>query len=66
MAQQRRRRSDKDAPQNHERDMRARQADSDAISQRAYELYERRGRQHGSDWEDWFAAEREMHAASRQ
>ncbi|MBZ5648594.1 MAG: DUF2934 domain-containing protein [Acidobacteriia bacterium] len=30
------------------------------ISQRAYELYERGGRQDGRDQRDWFTAEREM------
>lgn len=30
------------------------------ISQRAYELYERAGRQDGRDQRDWFTAEREM------
>ena len=28
------------------------------ISQKAYELYERRGCMHGQDWEDWFEAEK--------
>jgi Protein of unknown function (DUF2934) len=30
------------------------------VRQRAYELYERRGRQHGADESDWFAAEAEL------
>lgn len=30
------------------------------ISQRAYALYERGGRQDGRDQQDWFTAEREM------
>jgi len=30
------------------------------IAQRAYELHERRGGRHGSDWEDWLQAEREI------
>jgi HSP20 family molecular chaperone IbpA len=30
------------------------------IAQRAYEIYESRGRAHGSDQEDWFAAEGEI------
>ncbi len=30
------------------------------ISQRAYALYERRGRQHGFDLEDWLRAELEV------
>lgn len=30
------------------------------VAQRAYELYLARGGSHGSDWEDWLAAEREL------
>lgn len=30
----------------------------DAVRNRAYELYERRGRENGHDWDDWFEAER--------
>ena len=30
------------------------------IACRAHELYERRGREPGHDWEDWFEAEREL------
>ena len=30
------------------------------IAQRAYELYQQRGGQHGRDLEDWLAAEREL------
>ena len=33
---------------------------TDAIAQRAYELYEQRGAAHGEDWNDWFQAEREL------
>jgi HSP20 family molecular chaperone IbpA len=29
----------------------------DIISRRAYEMFERRGRVHGHDWEDWYKAE---------
>jgi DUF2934 family protein len=32
----------------------------DAIARRAYELYVERGGGHGSDIEDWLAAEREL------
>jgi Protein of unknown function (DUF2934) len=35
------------------------------ISQRAYELYERAGRQDGRDQRDWFTAEREMLAGRK-
>jgi HSP20 family protein len=31
-----------------------------AITRRAYELFETRGREHGHDWEDWFRAESEL------
>jgi len=30
------------------------------IAQRAYDIHQRRGGQHGSDWEDWLQAEREI------
>jgi Protein of unknown function (DUF2934) len=32
----------------------------DAIAVRAYELFLRRGAQHGQDWDDWLTAEREL------
>lgn len=35
------------------------------IARRAYELFEARGRQHGRDWEDWFAAEHSIRASRR-
>jgi hypothetical protein len=40
-------------------------ADNQAVGDRdvarhAYELYERRGGQHGADWDDWFQAELEL------
>ncbi|MGE5736859.1 MAG: DUF2934 domain-containing protein [Acidobacteriota bacterium] len=31
-----------------------------AIARRAYELFEKRGGEHGHDWEDWFQAESEL------
>jgi HSP20 family molecular chaperone IbpA len=31
-----------------------------AITRRAYELFQIRGREHGHDWEDWFRAESEL------
>ena len=34
------------------------------IAQRAYELYEQRGRQAGSELEDWLQAEREIRSAA--
>lgn len=36
----------------------------DRIAQRAYELYLARGGRHGSDWDDWLAAEREVLGAN--
>ena len=33
---------------------------TDRIAQRAYELFLRRGGQHGHDLEDWLAAEQEL------
>lgn len=36
------------------------EVDHAAIAARAYERFERRGRVHGHDLEDWLAAEREL------
>ncbi len=33
------------------------------IARRAYELYDKRGREHGHDLDDWLQAEREMQDA---
>jgi hypothetical protein len=33
------------------------------IARRAYELYEKRGREHGYDLDDWLQAERELQDA---
>ncbi len=41
-------------------------ADHVHIAQRAYELYEQRGRQDGWDLEDWLKAERELGGAVHQ
>ena len=30
------------------------------VQKRAYELYEKRGHNHGCDWQDWFHAERQI------
>ena len=35
------------------------------IAGRAYELYEKRGREHGYDLDDWLQAERELQDAPR-
>lgn len=35
--------------------------DQSRIARRAYELYLERGGSHGQDWDDWLAAEREVH-----
>jgi len=32
----------------------------DAVSRRAYDIFERNGRMLGREWEDWFQAEREL------
>jgi hypothetical protein len=32
----------------------------EAVEQRAYELFLARGGTHGHDWNDWFAAERQL------
>jgi hypothetical protein len=34
--------------------------DHETIARRAYELFQRRGWQHGHDQEDWLTAEREL------
>ena len=34
--------------------------DPEAIARRAYEIYQRRGGDHGADLDDWLAAEREL------
>lgn len=30
------------------------------LNKRAYEIFQQRGASHGSDWEDWFRAEKEL------
>jgi hypothetical protein len=37
-----------------------------AIAQRAYQLYESRGGEHGRDWDDWFRAEQELRGGEPQ
>jgi outer membrane protein TolC len=37
-----------------------------AIAQRAYEIYERRNREHGSNLSDWVQAEQELHQEYRE
>jgi hypothetical protein len=34
--------------------------DPDAVARRAYEIYQRRGGNHGADLDDWLMAEREL------
>jgi len=34
--------------------------DPDAVARRAYEIYQRRGGNHGADLDDWLRAEREL------
>jgi hypothetical protein len=65
MAEQRRRRSDRQARSEAAAatsDVRRGNADPthDDIALRAYQRYQNRGGQHGSDWADWFEAEREL------
>lgn len=38
---------------------------AEEIARRAYELWQKRGAPHGSDQEDWHAAERELNGGSR-
>jgi Protein of unknown function (DUF2934) len=42
----------------------ARNGSDELIRQRAYELWEQRGRQHGRDADDWFRAESEVRGKS--
>lgn len=37
----------------------------DQIRQRAYELYEQRGREDGHDWDDWLKAESEVNREAK-
>jgi len=30
------------------------------LNKRAYEIFQQRGASHGSDWDDWFRAEKEL------
>jgi hypothetical protein len=41
-------------------DISERRVTENDIHQRAYELYQARGAEHGQDWNDWFRAEREL------
>jgi hypothetical protein len=36
------------------------QGTDDVVRNRAYEIYEQRGGEHGHDWDDWLEAEREL------
>jgi hypothetical protein len=36
------------------------QVPEEAIRNRAHEIYQRRGGEHGRDWDDWLEAEREL------
>jgi hypothetical protein len=42
----------------------AKASDPDAISRRAYELYEQRGREPGADVDDWLQAEHDLRESS--
>ena len=54
MANQERRRADAEKPSTDPR------MTDDAVRNRAYDIYERRGGEHGRDWDDWLQAEREL------
>ena len=41
-------------------------SDQGLIAQRAYELYEQRGRHEGQDIEDWLSAERQLAGAEEK
>ena len=41
------------------------EARHEEVERRAYELYERRGREDGHDWDDWLQAEREIRGQER-
>ena len=41
-------------------------AEPDAIARRAYELFEKRGREMGHDLDDWLRAEHELMEAGRR
>ena len=70
MAETRRRKSDRRVASRATDSLRQRDPDTgaaqegngDAVARRAYEIYERRGREHGRDWDDWFHAEQEIRA----
>jgi hypothetical protein len=34
--------------------------DREKVAQRAYQIYEQRGKRHGSDFNDWVQAEKEL------
>jgi hypothetical protein len=60
----RRSRTDDTAPAKDVRDNpRAAAVEHSAIARRAYELYERRGGEHGRDLDDWLHAEDELRDA---
>ena len=40
--------------------MQSRDKTTEAVKKRAYELYLKRGRVPGHEWEDWFEAERQI------
>jgi len=42
---------------------RLRSVPAEQVAERAYAIFEARGRQHGNDLEDWLQAERELHVS---
>ena len=48
------------APQNNNGTADDQMNDPDAVARRAYEIYQRRGGNHGADLDDWLEAERQL------
>ena len=53
-----------DSPQHRIPGSGTQEVSGDAVALRAYELYERRGGEHGQDWDDWFRAEQDIRERS--
>jgi hypothetical protein len=47
------------------RQRRGQEGSREEIARVAYELFERRGGEHGHDWEDWFKAEQVVRERAR-
>lgn len=66
MTEHKRKRGNGAPPSSESRSHSAQLIDSEAIARRAFELYQHRGGEDGHDWEDWFQAEDETLAHSRE